>query len=264
MKWKIVRILEIGLTAVLVIALAMVIRTQVECRQEADAQKEAAMLANLPPQLQRYGQEFRGENEPDPNLALLAQVDLNALQAENPDVVGWICIPDTELSYPLLQGEDNAFYLSHTWQRKRNAGGSVFMAQTCNADFTDYHTIIYAHRMNNGSMFGTLKYYERPDFWQEHPSVYVVTVDSVLRYDIFSAQEAGVRDILYCLDIEGNSLESELLQYCINGSVIDTGLTPKAGDPILTLSTCTERGHDTRWVVHGVLTQTYECSNKIR
>lgn len=258
MKRKVIRILEAALAAVLVVGLAMVLRTWTEGREEQSDREEAAGMANLPEQLQKYGQDCRVLSEPDPNLALLAQVDLRGLREENPDVIGWICIPDTELSYPLVQGEDNSFYLNRTWRQRRNSAGAIFMEHSCSADFSDYHTIIYGHRMNNDSMFGTLKYYDSLDFWREHPSVYVVTEDSVRRYDIFSAQEAGVKDTLYRLDIEEKHLEKELIAYCAGGSVLDTGLVPETGNPILTLSTCTRRGRSTRWVVHGMLSQAYK------
>lgn len=258
MKRIIIRILEVGLALMLMVGLAMMARTWMEEKDEQTTQEEAAELANLPAQFQKYSQESRARSEPDPNLVLLAQVDLSSLQAENPDVIGWICIPDTELSYPLVQGTDNAFYLNHTWRQGRNSAGAIFMERSSSADFGDYHTIIYGHRMNNDSMFGTLKYYDSLEFWQEHPSVYVVTADSARRYDIFSAQEAGIKDILYRLDIEEKHLEEELIQYCVDGSAIDTGLVPETDDPILTLSTCTRRGRTTRWVVHGVLGQAYK------
>lgn len=263
MKQKtIIRLLGLGLSIVLAVGLFNIVHTQVEYAGETSAQKEAAKLVNLPSQFPELPSEQVPEDGPvealDPNLLLLAELDLDSLRAENSDVVGWICIPDTELSYPLVKGTNNSYYLNHTWQGRRNAGGSIFMEQTSSTDFTDYHTIIYGHRMNNDSMFGTLKYYSGLEFWQAHPSVYVATADGVYRYDIFSAQEAGVKEILYRLDIEEKHLEAEFLQYCIDGSAIDTGLTPKADERILTLSTCTERGRATRWVVHGVLTQAYE------
>ena len=110
-------------------------------------------------------------------------------------------------------------------------------------------------------MFGTLKYYKEPDFWQAHPDFYVVVDDGIYHYDVFSAQEVNVKGIVYRLDIEENHLEEEFLQYCVENSVIDTGLTPEASDRILTLSTCTGSGHATRWVIHGVLREIYQTGN---
>lgn len=258
MKRYIIRAVGVVLALALAVGVFMVVRTQMEYAQEETSRQEAEELAEFPLELQEYSLADAAANKPDPNLVLLAQLDLESLRAENPDIVGWICIPDTELSYPMVQGENNSYYLNHTWQRRRNAGGAIFLERTSKADFTDYHTIVYGHRMYNDSMFGTLKYYKDLDFWREHPCIYVVTEGGAYRYDIFAAQEAGVKEIVYRLDIREKRLEKEFLQYCIDGSVIDTGVVPMEDDCVLTLSTCVERGHATRWVVHGIRTQAYE------
>ena len=239
-------LLTVLLAAVFLFSAGMVIRQQVQYQRIIADSNEAAQVAGLQksptvsqpasplpvPTPKPEGPE--APLEPLPEEALdLADIDLDALRAVNADVVGWIAIPGTTLSYPLMQGEDNQYYLSHL------------------------HTIAYAHRMRNDTMFGTLKYYKNLDFWQEHPRVYIVLNDIIYRYDIFSAQEANVKGIVYRLDIEENQLEEEFLQYCVENSVIDTGLIPETSDRILTLSTCTGNGHANRWVVHGVLAQEY-------
>lgn len=198
-----------------------------------------------------------GPADRDPFAAELAAVDLDALRAVNPDVLGWIAIPETELSYPLLQAEDNQQYLNRTWTGERSAMGSIFLECTCSPDFDDYHTILYGHRMNNQSMFGILHNYREPDFWREHPAVYLVDDAAVRRYEVFAAGEAGVQDVVYRLDIEESALEQELIDYCLEHSVIDTGVVPTAEDPLLTLSTCTGRGYATRWVVQAVLREEF-------
>lgn len=195
--------------------------------------------------------------EPLTTWERLAQIDLAALQEINPDVIGWIEIPGTTLSYPLVQGRDNQYYLNRTWEAKRNPAGSIFMDYTCSPELDGFHTIIYGHRMNNDTMFGVLQSYRNPDFWTDHPSVYIAIEDGVYRYDLFSAQEAEVKGVVYRLDIVKSGLEEEFFRYCLDNAVINTLLTPTAEDRILTLSTCTGRGHATRWVVHAVLAQTY-------
>lgn len=263
-------LLTVLLAAVFLFSAGMVIRQQVQYQRIIADSNEAAQVAGLQksptvsqpasplpvPTPKPEGPE--APLEPLPEEALdLADIDLDALRAVNADVVGWIAIPGTTLSYPLMQGEDNQYYLSHSWKREAAGGGSVFLESTNNRDLIDLHTIAYAHRMRNDTMFGTLKYYKNLDFWQEHPRVYIVLNDIIYRYDIFSAQEANVKGIVYRLDIEENQLEEEFLQYCVENSVIDTGLIPETSDRILTLSTCTGNGHANRWVVHGVLAQEY-------
>ncbi len=231
-------------------------------RDRADASETAGLAepdrsspaqSNLP--------ETPDPPEPLPEeVAHLAEVDLEALREANEDVVGWIEIPGTELSYPLVRGTDNQFYLSHNWKKEASGGGSVFLEETNNRDLTGFHLIAYAHRMRNDTMFGTLKYYKDLEFWQEHPSVYLVDETAVRRYDIFAAHEAPVTSLVYRLALESGGLEEEFLQFCLDNSVIDTGVIPETGAQILTLSTCTGNGHANRWVVQGVLAQRYEFS----
>ena len=94
--------------------------------------------------------------EEDPNLETMAAINLEALRQVNPDVIGWVMIPDTKINYPILQGTDNDYYLGHTWQGVKNSVGSIFMEYRNTPDFTDYNTILYGHNMNDGSMFANL------------------------------------------------------------------------------------------------------------
>ena len=183
----------------------------------------------------------------------LAQIDLKALQEVNPQVIGWICIPDTEVNYPILQAEDNQHYLNYTWKDERSSVGSIFLEHTNKPDFSGFNTIIYGHRMRDTSMFGTLPLYSSLEFFQQHPTIYVADSSGVHQYDIFAAYEVGVREMVYRLDIDQPEEIQELIQFCLSHSVIQTGVVPGVEDSILTLSTCTERGHSTRWVVQAVL-----------
>ena len=187
--------------------------------------------------------------------SFLADINLEALQEVNQDVLGWIALPGTRLSYPIVQGEDNNEYLYHNWKKEKSISGSIFMESTNRSDFSDFHTIIYGHRMRDRTMFGMLKDYQSLDFLREHPSIYLAYGDDICRYDIFAAYEAGVKSMVYRLDLEENGLEEEFLQFCRESSVLDTGVIPGPGAKILTLSTCTGRGHSTRWVVQGYLAE---------
>jgi len=187
----------------------------------------------------------------------LWQVDLESLRKVNEDVLGWISIPGTQLDYPILQGEDNQYYLSHTWQGKRNAAGSVFLESQMAPDFSGFNTILYAHNMKNGSMFGSLRQYRTQSHWQEHPCIYIVNDSGIHRYEIFAAFEAEVRGYTYRLDVNTPEKKQAFLDYSAERSVIKTELTPTEADSVITLSTCTGNGYDHRWVVQGVLTGTF-------
>ena len=90
----------------------------------------------------------------DPYADALRNMDFSALREVNSDVLGWILIPGSNVSYPIVQGSDNSYYLNHTWKKTRNSVGAIFMECRNSRDLSDFNTIVYGHRMNNRSMFG--------------------------------------------------------------------------------------------------------------
>lgn len=100
-------------------------------------------------------------------------------------------------------------------------------------------------------MFGSLKQYSDAGFWQLHPSIYLSDEEGTRQYAIFAAYEVGLTEIVYRQDLSKEDRQ-ELIQYGLNHSVIETGIVPTSTDTIITLSTCTGRGYDARWVVQAV------------
>lgn len=266
MKRKLLRIIEIVLALVLVVSLTMVVRTERGYAQGASTYEDAAAMARAPqlsvrPTLVLHVKAEEGEGEagpdPDPNLVLLAAMHIDDLSRINPDALGWIVIPDTGISYPLLQAEDNEYYLRHTWQRESSIVGAIFMDCRSSVDMTDFNTIIYGHNMRDKSMFGSLSDYLEQEHWRTHPSVYLVCGGTAYRYDIFAACEADVEGPVYQHLDKGEAEREAFIAECLELSEIDTGIVPTADDHILTLSTCTGRGYANRWAVQAVLAETY-------
>lgn len=178
-------------------------------------------------------------------------MDLSPLQEVNADVVGWIEIPGV-LSYPLLQGGDNAYYLSHAWNGEENAAGAVFLDYRADPGFSAFNTLIYGHRMQNETMFGCLKHYMDAAFWQENPSVIIANEDGTWQYDVYAAYEVGLTAETYRQEFSSPEEKQNFIQYGLERSVIDTGITPTPEDTIITLSTCSGSSRNTRWVVQAV------------
>lgn len=191
--------------------------------------------------------------EDDPHLDTLAANDLTALRETNADVLGWILIPDSPVDFPLLQGEDNDYYLTHTWDHQYNSVGSIFLEHRNTPDFTDYNTIVYGHNMNDGAMFSELKDFSDEMYFQSHPYIYIALESGVYRYAVFSCYRAGLQDPTYGLSFNQETTKEKFLAHALGQSVIDTGIVPSQTDRILTLSTCFGDGSNTRWVVHARL-----------
>lgn len=190
-------------------------------------------------------EQEEGEEEP-----ALQHVSFDELKAINENIIAWIEIPDTQISYPVMQGSDNAYYLNHTFRDKVNGAGSIFMETLNASDFTDYHTILYGHNMKNGSMFGSLSEYKSPTYLVAHPYIYVSVEEGMLQYEIFSCYVTKVGSESYTIGFAPDEVYAEYLEMIKGNSLYDTGVEVSVENQILTLSTCEKSGKTSRFVVH--------------
>ena len=195
----------------------------------------------------------------DPTVATLRKMDFASLQEENPDVLGWIIIPETEINYPLMQAEDNDYYLTRLWDGTTNKNGSIFMDYKNDPEMGDYHTLIYGHRMRDGSMFAGLKDYNKKAFWEEHPMVYIGTADQCYTYEIYAAYKAPVLGHTFQTpEFPDDAAKEAFVAESLKMSSIKTGVQPTAADNVITLVTCTGTGYEHRWVVQACLREIIE------
>ena len=186
------------------------------------------------------------------------EIDFTELQAINEDIVGWLQIEALpEISYPIVQGKDNDFYLHKTVKKTDNFAGSIFMDYTNKPDFTDPHTLIYGHNMKNGSMFGKLKYFLSKELYKENKYFWICTPEKKYRYEIFSIQHVGASSDTYQIFPQ----HDEVFENYINkmASQSEAQLESEAlnkDDYVVTLSTCTSND-STRLVVQGRWIGTY-------
>lgn len=184
------------------------------------------------------------------------RVDFEKLLEINPDTVAWIRFyPEPEIiSYPVVQGEDNEKYLHQTFSDNENTMGAIFLDAHASRTFADQNTIIYGHRMKDGSMFRHLQDYEDSEFWKENPYFYIYTPDGYeLTYHIYSAGVVNAVSDTYRTEFDTEEDYQEFLDYTDGVSYYETGVELDTDDTIVTLSTCTSNSDDNRFVVRGVL-----------
>ena len=226
---------------------ALSIATSGGSKKTAPEKREAAVNEETKPEW--VPEEVTG----DEHLESLADIDLDALREVNPDVIGWIRIPGTKVDYPLLQGQDNDYYLKHTWDGKENSVGSIFMEHRNSPELTDFNTIVYGHNMNDGSMFANIRRYATDWYRQRHPYVYIAGPAGVYRYEVFSSYQAAVDSPAYGLSFHQDKTRADFLGTAIRDSQADFGIRPELTDRVLTLSTCSGVGYSHRWVLHARL-----------
>lgn len=183
----------------------------------------------------------------------LPSVDFGILTETNPDAVAWLYCPDG-ISYPVVRGDDNSYYLDHLFDGSQGSAGCLFLDSRSSADFSDRNSVIYGHHMKDGSMFGTLEKYREQSYYDEHPVMYLITPETTYRVALFAAYTADTRDDAWKLEFSDDSRFSLWLESAVSRSAVESGITPGTDDRILTLSTCSYDFDDARFVVLGTLT----------
>lgn len=184
---------------------------------------------------------------------------LSELQEKNAQVIGWLAFDELDISYPIMQAEDNVYYLTHTFSETENKAGSIFMDAGNTKNFTDYHNIIYGHNMKNRTMFGWLKKYYEKAFYEGNEFFTIYTEKQAYRYEIFSVHMISETDEVYTIWFAPGEETAEYTNYVErlkSRAWYDTGVNVTGKDKIVTLSTCTA-SDDKRFVIHGKLAAVY-------
>ena len=182
-------------------------------------------------------------------------VDFQKLLEINPDTIAWIRFPKepSQINYPVVQGTDNSKYLKKTFSSNENTLGAIFLNVDNKKDFSDKNSVIYGHRMKDGSMFRHLQDYETKEFWQNNPYFYIYTVDGRrLKYHIYSAGQVTDTSDTYQTAFESDEAYQEFINMTKSSALYDTGVEVTTADTIVTLSTCTSASDNHRFVVRGV------------
>lgn len=171
----------------------------------------------------------------------------------NEDIFAYISIPDTNISYPIVQGEDNAYYLKRDLYGNSSATGSIFIDYNNSTDFSDRNSVLYGHNMRNGSMFHNLRYYRDQEYYNEHRYITITTIYETTTWEIFAAYDTNVNFDYIRIGFESDEDFLELVNTFIANTAYDTGVEVTAGDVIITLSTCSNITSSSRFAVHAKL-----------
>ncbi len=167
-------------------------------------------------------------------------VNFDSLKEINPDVVGYIEVNNTNISYPVVKADDNDYYLTHNLKNEYNSSGWVFMDYRNDLDGKDKNIIIYGHNMRDGSMFGSLKDILNSDWYQNEANKYItlITENETLKYEVFSVYQIEKEDYYITTGFKNDIEYEEFLKTITNRSIHDFDVEANSEDTILTLSTC--------------------------
>ena len=184
-------------------------------------------------------------------------VQIEELQKENNEVIGWLEIADTNINYPVLQSADNEYYLTHNYKKETVTGGSLFLDKNFDMTNGSSNYLIYGHRNKQGLMFEDLLKYTDKDFYNAHKTVRFTTIKDDSNYEILSIfysrvyykSETNVFRYYNFVNANNEQEYSDFVDNCKKASIYDTGINATYGDQLLTLSTCEYSQEDGRFVV---------------
>ncbi len=180
-------------------------------------------------------------------------VSIDKLKKTNKDIVSWITVDGTNINYPVVQGKDNNYYLSHDIEKNIKSSGWVFMDYRNSFDMSDDNTIFYGHNLANKTSFGSLENVFKSD-WFETSNHYIEVLSEKDRYlyEIFSIYT--INPEVYYLQNNFNNKNNyiEFINTIKSRSIYNFNINVDNKDKIITLSTCTNDNKERR-VVHAKL-----------
>lgn len=179
------------------------------------------------------------------------EANLKNLKTQNPDTVGWIILPDSKISYPIVKSRDNVEYLTRTFEGQTANSGAIFMDANCQEGFTSQNTIIYGHNMKNGSMFNALNSLTDKEYFWRHHIFCIDTGNGFKNYEIISCYETVETDLSsWQIGFESSAAYEQWLKNIVkrcNYDCADYDVTKNT----ITLSTCRGKsGGPGRFIVH--------------
>lgn len=178
------------------------------------------------------------------------------IYAQNTDMVGWICVPDTKINYPVVQSsvDRKDYYLNKNFSKRWNPGGAIYVREVCDVFKPSDNLTIYGHHMKDMSMFAGLDYYWGQDFWETHQTFTFDTIYEEHTYQVFAVFRTSANigeGFAYHLFVDAANEQdfNNFVATVKSLAYYETGVTAEYGDKLLCLSTCEYSLNNGRLVV---------------
>lgn len=211
--------------------------------QQSKIKEEVTVAVNLPEKIEEE-KEFK--------------VDFAKLKEINPDIVGYIIIPKTNISYPILyKKNDTNYYLRRDLYGNYSPPGSIFLDGDAAPDFSDRHTFIYGHNQRDRTMFGDLREFIKKDFFDDIAIGYIFTPTKNYKMEIIAFETSPVNGEAY--ETIGLDTDTEMAHYLKNirkNAKYYRDVNVTSSDTLVALSTCGYFDiYNTRDIIHAKISE---------
>ena len=202
------------------------------------------------------GDELDTEKVPGMSEYVQEQLALfDAIRAEYPNVIGYINVPSVSIAYPVVQGTDNEYYVTHLVSGEESTSGSIFLDYRVSSNPSAApNLVVYGHSMNNKTMFYNIRdLFDQKTFYMGW--VDYVCESGVYRYAPFSVYVSTTSDPYYTYQFtDGDSFVSFCEERLGKSRFVYTDEYEEASR-LITLVTCSNSisNPDERYVYHAIL-----------
>ena len=170
----------------------------------------------------------------------LISVNFDDLLKINNETKGWIQVNGTNINYPFVQTSNNDYYLTHSYDKSYNQAGWVFMDYRNDTVNYDKNTILYAHGMNNKTMFGSLRNILSSS-WYNNTNNHIIKLSTPTEntlWQVFSVYHIETTNDYIQTEFTSDEEYQTFLDMLKGRSAVTFDTSLNTTDKILTLSTC--------------------------
>lgn len=241
------------LVVIIIISGAGMLKEYLDGKKAEDEYKKLASMVQTTEESTTAAEpETETEPETEETTAYESPIDFDALLKINPDTIGWINIPDTNIDYPIVwRNGDNDTYLSTDFEGNSSKAGAVYLDMDSTPDFTGHNNLLYGHNMKNGSMFKDVVKYKDKDYFKAHQYFQIYTPDRTIHLKAVSCYydkaEPIVRKTRFKTRQSYNAFLKEMITPCEFAEMPDVDI-----DSLFVLVTCSYEVDDARTFVFAV------------
>lgn len=170
----------------------------------------------------------------------MMNVNFNELIKKNSDTVAFIKVNGTKINYPVVQTDDNDYYLTHAFDKSINNAGWVFMDYRNDIENLHDNTIIYAHGRLDTTMFGSLRNVLSNEWYNdiENRVIHLSSEMENTMWEIFSVYVVPTETYYLTSSFGSEESKTNFINTISSRSVHSFNTNVSVSDKILTLSTC--------------------------
>lgn len=260
LKARILLIVALALSITLIIAFVMLTNALVNYRRERKKYEQVRLNAvqtidpmstTNPPEISPKTTSLPELRETPPII-----VDFATVQEDGPNVLGWLYSSDSQINYPVVIYSDNRHYLSHDFTGSDSSSGALFFDFRLTKQLVGENLIVYGHHMKDRSMFGSLLQYQKQSYYEEHPTMYLMTPDKNYRIDLFAARFTDSEQDNFPIQFNSEQKRRTFVQTAIgNSTFMPNDKTYRLDVQIISLVTCAYSDYieDSKFQVQGWL-----------